>query len=222
MHYIDYLVSTCKKYSGSGIYIGDIPMKKRSNAAKNFPISSSDQIIALIDSTVFGSCKTGLAICADGLYWRNDNSHRSTDSFLDWGYIANLSFESHGIKQIRFSDGNVFDNSGGSMKTQELVNLLNELTLTYQVAQPNVTSTNSNEHSDDTTIWFYAVDGNQEGPYPISVIMNHIVEKGLNRERILVWRKGLSNWEQLTNNTHFSNWIEENMPPELPPALPEL
>ncbi|WP_298845907.1 hypothetical protein [Clostridium sp.] len=71
--YTEKILEICKKYRFIGYYVyGNIPDKKLNNAILNFPIPLEDEVIALIDSTIFGSCKNGLAVCMSGIYWKND------------------------------------------------------------------------------------------------------------------------------------------------------
>ncbi|MBI6874760.1 helix-hairpin-helix domain-containing protein [Clostridium aciditolerans] len=62
----------CKRHECDDLYFYEnIPLKKLRNARESFKIPKTSAIIALYDNTIFGSCKDGLAICSDGLYWRH-------------------------------------------------------------------------------------------------------------------------------------------------------
>jgi len=63
----------CQAY-GYKIYMDDIPKKKLNNALKHKTgqVSlESDEIIGLIDTTLFGSAKSCVIFTKDGLYWKN-------------------------------------------------------------------------------------------------------------------------------------------------------
>ena len=63
------LFKVCVKYLSDGYYVGEaIPPKKLDGARASFPIPETERVAALIDTTVFGSNKTGLAFCEGGIY----------------------------------------------------------------------------------------------------------------------------------------------------------
>ena len=61
-----------------------IPKKKLRNATDAFEIQENDEIILIYDGTVFGSNKTGFAICESGLYWKNDWATPTKRTYLSW------------------------------------------------------------------------------------------------------------------------------------------
>ena len=68
-----------------GLYVGEyMPKTKRDNAIAHFPIPLDLNVIALIDCTVMGSCKNGLAITDAGLIWKNSWTTPSPKSNLTW------------------------------------------------------------------------------------------------------------------------------------------
>lgn len=71
-----------------------IPDKKLSNLSQECANAGSpmagDEIIAIIDCTVFGSCKNGLAIGGRGVYTHNDSSDSLKNGFVSWSeFVAN-------------------------------------------------------------------------------------------------------------------------------------
>ena len=70
--WVNRLLGICEKFSGSGYYIkNSIPEKKLKNAMKEYPLPKGDIVLALIDTTIFGSAKEGVAIGQYGLSWKN-------------------------------------------------------------------------------------------------------------------------------------------------------
>jgi len=82
---IQKILNICGNHEFLSYYVyRNIPAKKLNNAMLNFPIPLADEVIALVDSTIFGSCKTGLAICSSGVYWKNDYLTQSKENYLSW------------------------------------------------------------------------------------------------------------------------------------------
>lgn len=90
-----------------GFYVGDrIPEKKMNNARKSCMVDEGDNVLALIDSTLFGSAATALVVCEKGVYWHNKDS--SGKCFIPWGKMP-------GYRQsIKVSDGNWLSFSQGN------------------------------------------------------------------------------------------------------------
>ncbi len=87
---VDSVLQLCRQYDAiSCCYTeGIIPEKKLRNARQAFGIPPAEQVLMLCDNTVFGSNKDGLAICAGGLYWKNDWATETKRTFLPWGDFA--------------------------------------------------------------------------------------------------------------------------------------
>ena len=66
----------------------DIPGKKLTNACAFYPVDPADTVLALIDGTVFGSAKQGMALGVKGIYWRNDWTTETARNFLSWDEVA--------------------------------------------------------------------------------------------------------------------------------------
>lgn len=80
----------CKRHEYDDLYFYEnIPPKKLRNAIGSFKIPKTSAIIALYDNTVFGSCKNGLAICSDGLYWKDDSIGQNS---ILWDDIDSINF----------------------------------------------------------------------------------------------------------------------------------
>ena len=83
---VDKMFNIVVSYKENGYYVyGNIPNKKLEAAFQNYPdIDIDDVILALLDSTVFGSAKTGMIIGAEGIYWNNDWAVKTNRNFLSW------------------------------------------------------------------------------------------------------------------------------------------
>lgn len=126
--YLDRIRGVCKEFEGQGFKVGDnIKKKKLSNAYKYFPIPKKSKVIALIDSTVFGSNKTGLAICNDGLYIKNDWTADIKFKHLQWEDIINSDITLKGYFNVKIGRVNDIVMSGSNFKRKQLVKLLKEI-----------------------------------------------------------------------------------------------
>ena len=57
-----------RSYASDDLYVaGSIPPDKLSNATQYFPIDVRDVVFALLDTTVMGSCKHGMAFGMRGV-----------------------------------------------------------------------------------------------------------------------------------------------------------
>lgn len=121
------LFEICVKYVSDGYYVdGTIPNKKLDNARAHFPIPDGERIVALVDTTVFGSSKTGLAICEGGIYWRNDWTTKTNRTFLSWKEFSQSTLESESkpSSTVELAEGSILNLSGSSFKESDVVKLL--------------------------------------------------------------------------------------------------
>lgn len=108
----------------SGFYVGSrIPEKKLRNASKACMVDSGDEILALIDSTLFGSAATALLVCEKGVYWHNKES--SGKCFIAWekmsSYKSTMSVSDD--TRLVFSQGNSFYAGMASVDLEKLKNV---------------------------------------------------------------------------------------------------
>lgn len=85
--------------------------KKLAAAQTYYNISPGEEVLALIDATVFGSAKTGLAVTPGGIYWNNDGAMPTMFTALSFGQLAETEIDT-GWQKIKFSGDGVFDISG--------------------------------------------------------------------------------------------------------------
>jgi len=84
---------TCNGYTNKFSFFvrPNISEKKLANARECYSVLPSDPVLLLVDTTVFGSAKTGLAVTESGLYWRNaSNEDGHEASPLHWDDLAAL------------------------------------------------------------------------------------------------------------------------------------
>jgi len=104
------------------------PQKKLANARVSFPIPAGETIYALNDTTVFGSCKTGLAITGWGLRWRNDSAHPTQAVSMSWEAYARIpNMPKVNGDVITFAAGAVFCNTGSNVAPMKIFWLVRDL-----------------------------------------------------------------------------------------------
>lgn len=127
-------LSQClNSYATDGLYtIGGIPAEKLTNAIQNFPIDARDTVLALIDATVMGSCKKGIAFGLRGAYWKNDWTTKTQRNFMTWDELSSID---HMISTNTFDlilgPGNACNLSGANVKPAQAANLLLQLIAVY-------------------------------------------------------------------------------------------
>jgi len=63
-------------------------VKRLHNARKAMKIPEGEEIILLYDDALLNNNKAGFAICAGGLYWKNDWTFSSRHEHLSWEVFA--------------------------------------------------------------------------------------------------------------------------------------
>lgn len=108
----------------TGFLVGSrIPDKKRVNATKSCMVDPDDTILALIDSTLFGSAATALVVGQKGVYWHNKES--AGKCFIPWDKMASYkdTMSVTADSRILFSQGNGFKAGMASVDLNKLKNV---------------------------------------------------------------------------------------------------
>jgi len=92
------IISACKASNLEKIAIGDrISTINLGNAQEAFPIAPGEPIFALLDDTIFGNNKNGVAFGKSGLVWRNSwNKTTSSMAWVDFLDIE-ISYDKKGV-----------------------------------------------------------------------------------------------------------------------------
>lgn len=106
------------------IYVGgDMPQDKLINAMVSFGILLDDMVFAIIDSTIFGSCKEGAAFTLRGIYWKNFLSDRK---FISWRDLSEkgwvISVEND---EVNLHNGEVLSLAGARMMEGSFLRIIN-------------------------------------------------------------------------------------------------
>ncbi len=103
------LHAICESAVGmASFYVGeDVPEKKAKNVYEHYPIGD-DELLLLIDATVFGSAKIGVALGRKGIYWNTDWITGSKRHKLTWKQFAKRDLERVGLS-LHLGKGDVID-----------------------------------------------------------------------------------------------------------------
>jgi hypothetical protein len=110
-------------------YVGpDIPPKKLENAKVSYGVPPGIRILGLINCTVFGSAKNGLAFCRDALYYHNGWASKSSGS----GSVRYIDLvpEKVDANEVQLAPKQFLNMSGSSCskdKAAEMLRALNRL-----------------------------------------------------------------------------------------------
>ncbi|WP_341279244.1 helix-hairpin-helix domain-containing protein [Paenibacillus sp. FSL H8-0537] len=204
---IEDLIDICAEYSGPYYYVTEmIPPKKLRNARVYFRIPANETVIALADTTIFGSCKTGFAIGVSGVYWKNEWLVKSSQSSLSWEELIHSDIKRISTDELEFRKGVSLGIYGVAINL--LAPLLQQLQ-SYFSDEYEDENGNENEvesyslpgndvnhstHFDQEEVWMVAVANQQYGPYSALELKNIIEEKQLRLSETFVWKQGMEQW----------------------------
>lgn len=135
-----------QNFHSDGLFVApNIPSKKAKNAIACYGMPVSVNIYAIVDSTVFGSAKNGLAFTSEGLFWKNDWTTTSAKNHMSWEELINTSQE-HAVdgSELLLGQDCAFGMAGSGMKPAVLLKLLEKLA---QKIQGNTGTTETVEGS---------------------------------------------------------------------------
>ncbi|WP_335922970.1 hypothetical protein [Shewanella chilikensis] len=135
-----------QNFHSDGLFVApNIPSKKAKNASACYGMPASVNIYAIVDSTVFGSAKNGLAFTSEGLFWKNDWTTTSAKNHMSWEELINTSQE-HAVdgSELWLGQDCAFGMAGSGMKPAVLLKLLEKLA---QKIQGNTEATETAEVS---------------------------------------------------------------------------
>lgn len=123
------VLGVLQNFHSEGLYVApDIPHKKADNAAASYGMPSSAKVFAIVDSTVFGSAKNGLAFTSHGLYWKNDWTTTSAKTHMPWEeFKATHQGRATKGSELFLGNGCAFGMAGSSMKPKALLQLMEKL-----------------------------------------------------------------------------------------------
>lgn len=66
-----------------------------------------------------------------------------------------------------------------------------------------------------TTVYYLAIDGKRQGPFDAATIEGKIT-RGEISDNVLIWKKGMAAWANITAMDEFEHLFDENCPPPIP------
>lgn len=98
----------------------NIPEKKLINAKVAMGVPPGELVYVLMDTTFFGSAKTGLVLTNWGVRWANDWSTETKRTAISWEELhGNGSYSVDGF-DLKLADGAVVCTAGGGMSAENL------------------------------------------------------------------------------------------------------
>ena len=120
----------CIKYEATkNLHLDEtIDEKRMATVRGQFNIAAGENIIMVYDDTIFGNNKVGFAICAGGLYWKNDWSVDTKRTFLNWEAFAEreLSLDGYHI-QLGCGDAIGMAGVGDEEARKQVLTMLREI-----------------------------------------------------------------------------------------------
>lgn len=114
------------------LYIYDfIPNDKLENARECYSIPRTERILGLVDTTFWGSAKTGVAFGLKGVYWMNLGKY-TEHNFISWGDLYNsMSTIDSSDSTIWFEPNCAIDINMSKIKPDVFVELIKDLADCY-------------------------------------------------------------------------------------------
>lgn len=120
----------CIKYEEvRNLYLDEVIDAKRMKTVKeNFNIPAHEDVFMVYDDTLFGNAKVGFAICAGGLFWKNDWTIESKRNFLTWDEFAKRKITLNNL-QINLERGDNIGTAGvgDDEARKQMAKMLNEI-----------------------------------------------------------------------------------------------
>lgn len=205
MSFVEDIYDICCKHKTEGLFIGkDISERKLENIYVEFPITRDEAIIAVIDTTVFGSCKNGLAIAEKGLYVNNGWAGSVRRGFLSWDDLKDAHISIVNQDEIEVVPNFTVMLAGSSVEVIDFIALLAD----FQEYM-NTKGTPKLEKQ-----WWIAIQGRRYGPYTTYKIIEMIHNHEVNVDTF-VWKQGMDQWGTLNAVTEFQETLAM-VPPPLP------
>ena len=229
---LDLVIDICKSYIEVGLYrvyiLDNISGKKLQNVVENFPLTGVKSVIMFQDTTVFGSFKTGIAVCDNGIFCKNDKLYIPSYRYFTWKEfsIVNIHLEDHNL----FLGNDYYAFLPSPLKDRKVMEeLLKKIqqALLYEGNQvknkEEIRSLDKNQKiSSKDNAWFLAIDQKQYGPMGISEIEKMIIDKFFNPEHTFAWKQGMDNWELFNNVPEFRVIVKGlNKNTIQPPPIPD-
>lgn|GEM_PF-3957778 len=217
------LLTILQKYQSEAYYVGNkISTKQLKIVRSKFSIPHEEKIIAMVDSTVLKSSKTGLAFGLSAMYsnkvFLGEALHPRKAITYEEFKNSNIRFTNKsdgGYKGILIGEDFMIDLAGSHMKRELLIEILEDLQSFLQ----SKTVKESNQQiiidiSSNKEAYWIANNGKQLGPYNGEKIQDLVRRGELNIHYDYIWKQGMPQWELI------SDFKELNLQVSSPPSQP--
>lgn len=129
------LTNLCAQFEGDGLFVAEhISEKKLETVQYFYPPPMGGKIIALLDVTVMGSAKCGLAISTFGLSWRNDwaGAQPGSGDMLWKDFVTMPLSGENRFLEFNLGEGNSLNVAGASFSRDRLHELLTQIQVAFQ------------------------------------------------------------------------------------------
>ena len=117
----------------SSLYVTpNIPEKKLRNARKFCEVPDEEDVLALIDCTVFGSASDAMLFGTRHLFFRNFIAQNGRPGRFLYGHLATMSLQRVGDGELLFGETSVANISGSGMSSSDLIALIRDLQMRLQ------------------------------------------------------------------------------------------
>jgi len=216
---LDLIADICKKYTDLNlhkVYLGcDVSSEMILNAVQGFPLTNAKTMYLLYDSSTFGTSNSGIAICDNGVFYKNNIFNRPCYKYFPWEEFSGFNIYINGSNIFFGNEYHVhFPTAITTVKAMEKLFKEIQQSLQYEGEkdknEEETAPIDKNQKiSKNENIWHLAIDGKQYGPMDIFEIRRRIIDRFFIPERTFVWKQGMENWELFNNISELRGIKEE-------------
>ncbi|MBD8067467.1 helix-hairpin-helix domain-containing protein [Bacillus sp. PS06] len=206
MSFIEGIFEICDQYINDSWYVGEaIPEKKLRNVIKEFPIPPDEEVLAVVDCTMFGSCKIGLAICTGGMFVNNDWTIEERKGYLPWYDFIDAKIELDGKYNVKVTPAFRIGLSGSMLKRAELVTILQHIqSYVSKVYRKDKASEDITPEMDES-MWMLEIENEKFGPYPTETVIDMISGGQVEQDKTMAWKGGMEQGKVLSSISEFAD-----------------
>lgn len=133
--WLEKLTDLCAQFEEGDLFVAEhISKGKLKNAQQFYPPPLEGQVVAVLDSTAFGSAKTGLAISCFGLSWCNSlSSQQPGQGAMLWkDFVSMPLIEAERKFEFDLGGGNSFNIAAATFPKNSLHELLVQIQIAFQ------------------------------------------------------------------------------------------
>ncbi|MEJ8545769.1 hypothetical protein [Brevibacillus borstelensis] len=122
--FLSAVTKICMQYTKRKLYAGTIPQKILNNVYAHYTVPREERVIAVLDFTLLGSGKDGVAITDSGLYWKLLRER----TFISWEELEGVEeIRPEGKWKVDLGRGMVFEIVGSPLSNEEMARFLQKV-----------------------------------------------------------------------------------------------